>query len=155
MTITNVETGELISAQFNPDELSEKLEASYNEPEIVGHSHQPLQFKSTKNLALSFTMVLDGMSLVDNENGDRLDDHRNFIHSLFYPMRSGAGTPRVLLVYPKIYSIVCRAKSLDGNHKRMSKTGRSTLYEMKISWSEVLVRKLYSEDVRIVGTLRS
>lgn len=155
LSITNLETGEPIEAQFNPDELKEKIEATYNEPDVVGHSHQPMQFKSTKNFALSFALVLDGLSVVDNEAGDALEEARNFMLSLCYPMRNGSGTPRVLIVWPRIYSLVCRCRSVEGTHKRMALDGRSTLYEMNTTWGEVLVRKLYSEDVRISGTIRS
>lgn len=155
MTITNVETAELIEAQFNPDELKEKLEAGYNEAEVGGHSHKPMQYKGTSNLAISFRLSLDGLSVIDNRDGAKLDNDRRFLHSLFYPMRGGGGTPRVLLVWPHLYSITCRVQTLEGEFTRFAKDGHPTLYSANLTIKEALVRKIFSEDVRIAGTIRS
>lgn len=154
-TILNIDTGELIEAMYNPDEIKEKLEAAYTELEIAGHSHQPMQYKNTKNFALNFELALDDLSAESKQ----LDDARRFLHSLFYPQRSAsigqAGTPNVLLVWPKVFAVRCRAATLEGSLKRFaSGDGRLTWYVAATSWKEVLLRKLYSEDVRQGGTLR-
>ncbi|HTJ80540.1 MAG TPA: hypothetical protein VL400_02420, partial [Polyangiaceae bacterium] len=98
MTISNVDTGESVSAQFNPEEVSEKLTVNYKDLEIMGFSHKPQQYQNTSNLALSFTLGFDALSV----DGGSVQRTRLFLHSLCYSRRGasedvvGGGPPKVV-----------------------------------------------------------
>ncbi len=165
VTITNVESANAISAQYNPDEIGEKLGVAWNALEMQGLSHQPKQYKYTKNLELDFELGFDALSTAPIDvlpiaKSDNTDYARRFLHSLCYPRR-GAGSvaagqpPRVLFTWPTLFSLTCGIDSLDFKHKRFTWTMKDVLWTVRVTVSEWRVTRLYSEDVLEHGTIRS
>lgn len=175
MTISNVETGQQLTAQFNPEEIEEIVMANYTELDVQGQSHKPMHYKNTENLALSFELTFDSASardviLEDPNNvgvgsfGNKaalIDAVRAYLHSFFYPMKSevgdiiGSSPPRALFSWPGLYAIVCRTMRMTVKHKRFANdTGQSSLFTAKLELKEARIIRLTSEDVYNLGTIR-
>lgn len=157
VTLTAVETGDYITAQFNPEEVSEKIQVLYSELEVMGLSHRPQQYQGTSNTVLAFELGFDRLSV---DGGDKIDRAKNFLRSLCYPRRAaqdvlGGGPSRVLLSWPNLYSLTCRVWTLDLNFKKFNSTMRDTLFTCKMEIREARDVRLYAEDVLSQGTLRS
>jgi hypothetical protein len=155
MSLTNTRTTELLRVQFNPERLSEKIEAVFNELEIQGHSHQVLQFKHSKNLTVDFELRFD--ALVQREwDADRIEEARRFLMSLAQPSRGDrVGTvdpPPVLFVWPRLYAIVARIYAPSFEHVRFAATGAPTLTIARVAIKQVLDARRTSEDLRRDGT---
>lgn len=156
MTITRLDTGASVSAQFNPDEVQEELTVNYAELPVVGLSHRPMQYVGTSNLLLNYDLGFDVLSI---EGGSAIAA-RTFLHSVCYASKQAqgitdGGTPELLFSWPNLYSLVCRMQKLSITFKRFNITGLPTLFVASVSLSEARVTRLYSEDVLNYGTLRS
>src|SRR5437868_5591301 len=57
MSITNIDTGDGMIAQFNPTELKEKIGAGYARLQVVGRSSKPLQYQGTDNHTFDFELA--------------------------------------------------------------------------------------------------
>lgn len=156
VTVTNVETGVFVQAQFNPDELKEKLGANYRELEVQGLPHRPLQYTGTGNHELSFILGFDALSAY----GGNPDFARRFMQSLLYPPAgaqgvSDAGPPRALFSWPNLIGLVCRVTALDFDHKRFNLAMKSALWTVEVKLAEDRRDRLTSDDVLSYGTLRA
>lgn len=165
MELTNVETGDSITAQFNPDQVEEELGTAYNDLAIQGHSHKPKQFEQSDNLSLSFDLGFDALSTraIATNSSLAVNDGpayaRRFLQHLVVPRRAGVpvvggGPPRVLFYWPEMWSITCKVTKLKFVHKRFSIFGKSTIFSCKVSLDEARTTRLWSEDVLVGGTIR-
>lgn len=175
MSITNVETGQSLTAQFNPEEVDEVLAANYTELDVQGMSHKPMHYKNTENFAITLELVFDSASardlVLDDPNnmgngsfGNKaamIDAVRNYLYSFCYPMKSEAGDiigsspPRAMLSWPGLYGLVCRITRIAVKQKRFSLfTGQSTLFSAKIDFKEARVVRLTSGEAFNLGTVR-
>ena len=159
MTITDLSTGETVEMQFNPEELNEAIEASYGKQQVQGLSHTVKQFANTSDVAIDFRLYL-------TSNGRGPSDHalimdtRSFLHSLFYPRGRGAaikdgGPPRILFVWPEMYSLVCNAVRAKFNYSKFRLAGAAVIFTAEVSIEEFRIGFISSEDVRQLGTRRS
>ena len=89
-----------------------------------------------------------------------MDDWRRFLLSLCYP--SGAagsivdgGPPRVLFVWPELFSMTVVVSGLKIRHTRFARTGGTTRYFATLTVEEIRDVRITSEDVRRQGTRRS
>lgn len=158
MSITNLVTGETLSAQFNPEELDEKLEAQYERQKVQGHSHQPLQYSNTTNQTISFTLIFD--DIADNREQVAIEEARKFLLSCLYPVLTveshvQQAPPLLHFFWPGIFSIVAKLTSLDGKHTLFKYNATMRRWEVKITLEEVADAKIYSSRVRTYGTLRT
>lgn len=156
VTFSNVETAQDCTAQFNPDEVKERIKVNYKDLEVLGHSHKPRQYLNTDNWSGSFTLGFDALSQYEGS----VHRSRLFLMSLCYPRRGAASVldgapPRVLFSWPNLLSLTCVIDELDFTHKRFSSTMRNTLWTVDVKITEVRDVRLHSEDVLAFGTLRS
>lgn len=156
VTIASVDTGQSVDAQYNPDEVSEKIGVNYKELDIMGMSHKPLQYLSTDNLVVTFELGFDVMT----RDGDKAFLTRNFLQSLCYSKRGaqdviGGGPTKVLFSWPNLFSLTCVVIGLDFKHKRFFNSMQSTMFTCGVTLKELRIARLYAEDVLANGTLRS
>jgi hypothetical protein len=172
MWFIHLRTGHSISAQFNPSEIEESLEANFGRLPILGASSQPMLFLQTNNLKVGFELGFDAISIrgmsvgggLDGvamaESGERLtgpsggrpDLARRFLMACCYRNRGGSnvdeGAPsRVLLVYPGMYSLAMRLTSVTFGHRRFRRTGGTTLFSAKLAFEYDPDVPLTYEDV--------
>lgn len=157
VSLTNIETGDVLEVQFNPDELNEKVAAAYNDLAILGLSHKPDQFQSTENLVLSFDLVFDALAV--DGGVDTIARARRFLHHLCYPVdgqdvRTG-GTPRVMFLWPRLFAITGRLRSVDITMKRWNSDMALVYYVAKLNLTESRSVRITSAEVLDFGTVRS
>jgi hypothetical protein len=157
MHLVDLRTGEDRSVFFNPEQLEEQLSVNWAKLTVPGLSHQVLHYVNTNNHALSLDLYLAAHSLLERQ---LMEDYRRFLLSLCYSS-GAAGTiaeatpPRVLLVWPELFSMTVVLGDLKIRHARFAQTGASTRYFATISIEEIRDVRLTSEDVRRQGTRRS
>lgn len=165
VVLTDIATNEYITAQFNPDEVAEKLAVNWARMKMLGQGQQELQYENTENLQIDFELGFDALSL--NEGGrfdlsgaSGIESARRWLHSLCYARREAAsiddgGAAQVLLVWPNLYALVTVIRSLEFSHKRFAWTMESTLFSAKVALEENCTFRLTREDVLAYGTLRA
>lgn len=150
MSLRNLHTGEVLEAQFNPEELETSLGVAYNELAILGHSHKPLQYSQTENLET--TVNLQFYSTWKNFD---LPKARKFIWSLAHPRRGGSiqggGTPDVLFNWPNYYTVVARVKTITSKGKQFQKSGAPVSESFAIKIHRISDFRITSEEVRVHG----
>lgn len=163
--IGNAATAGWLSAQYNPEEVTEQLEAVYKDLEVQGLSHEIPQYDHTKSLALSFTLAFDALTgrsiqLSGGLKGAGTPDlARRFLESLLVPTRSASSVasgapPRALLVWPNLFSLTGILRKLVFHHKRFGTDMGSTWFTTDVTFTEVLATRITSEDVFANGTQR-
>ncbi len=167
MFLVHLGTGDTMSAQFNPQEISEKVEAVWEEPELEGSSSQPLVYKLTKNHPITFELGYDEQSGRDILSGGpnlggniSIQRARNWLLALMYRQAgdvdvSGGAPSAVLLLWPNLFSVKCRVRVVDIKHKLFASDNlRSTVYSAKLSVKiDSLFQNTY-ESVLANGTER-
>lgn len=156
VTFSNVETARDCTAQFNPEEVRERIKVNYKDLEVLGLSHKPSQYLNTDNWSSSFTLGFDALSQYEGS----VAHARLFLMSLCYPRRTaqtvaGGAPPRVLFSWPNLLSVTCKIDELDFTHKRFNSRMQSVLWTVDVKVSEGRLVRLYSEDVLAYGTIRS
>src|SRR5512137_1642944 len=126
MSVANVESGDSVEAQFNPNELEEALEVNWTRQTVPGLSHQPLQFVNTGNV--KFTMELHFEAHDPAVDLETIHRTRRFLQSLCYPRRGaenviGGGPPRALFVWPGVISLSCVITALSFKYARFNLDG--------------------------------
>ncbi len=101
--LTNLDSTETFEFEFNPPEFSESIGANYARHNVMGLSHQILQYLSTNNNKISLDLYLSGAapyldasqigSLTEPKYEDVYDISRgkNFLQALVYPVNSPSG----------------------------------------------------------------
>lgn len=157
MHLVDLSTGEDLEVFFNPEQLEEELQVAYARLTVPGLSHQPLQYTNTGNQGVTLDLYARG-----NTPGERvlIEDFRRFLQSLCYP-RGNAGTiddgapPRVLFVWPLVWTWTCKVTSLRITSTQFSQDGRISRYVASVTLEEIRDVRLTSDDVRRHGTRRS
>jgi hypothetical protein len=150
-TLGNVETGETLSFQFNPDELKEELGVEFAKLMPLGYSHKPLQFKGVDNRTITFELILDAMSVNGGVSG--INTARRFLLSLCYPTKAAGdvasgGPPRVVFTWPGLGTLTGRITKVGFTFKRFNKSLKPTLTIAQVAIEASSERRIYSEDVR-------
>lgn len=158
MHLIDLTTGEDREVMFNPEQISETIAISYSAITVPGMSHQPLNYTFTGNHAIPIELYFQASTL---EGRLVLDDWRRFILSLGYP-KANAGTisdgapPRVMFVWPNVWSFVCVLKNITINASSFSADDlRISRYTAAMQLEEIRDVRLTSEEVRRNGTRRS
>jgi hypothetical protein len=167
MFLVHLNSGDTMSAQFNPQEISEKVEAEWAEPEIEGSSSQPLVYRFTKNHPITFELGYDEQSGRDILSGGpnlggniSIQKARNWLLALMYRQAgdvdvSGGAPSPVLLIWPNLFSVKTRVKMVDIKHKLFASDNlRSAIYSAKLN---VVIDSLFQntyESVLANGTER-
>jgi hypothetical protein len=156
VTLASVDTGRSVDAQYNPDEVTEKLGVNWKELEIMGMSHKPLQYLNTDNLQVTFELGFNAMAT----DGDQVFSTRLFLQSLTVPKRGAAdvigGAPsKIVLSWPNLFSLTCVIASLEFKHKRFRQSMQPSAFTCAVTLKEIRTTRLTAEDILSSGTLRS
>lgn len=156
MSIANLRTGETQDVLANPNEIEVAIDVGWNELEVPGMSHTPLQFKNVSNASIPLEFYCSEFM----HGRDTLDDHSRFLQSLCYPdydansVLEGA-PPRVLLVWPNVLSMTVVFRSLSIRFTHFSvEDGHPIRFTASAKVSEIRDVRLSSADVRAQGLRR-
>jgi Contractile injection system tube protein len=153
-SLVNLITGEEMKVLFNPTELQEKVSVNYNRVQILGLSHQLLQFQSTGNRTFPLEFYLDRFFAESQPGAPEILDFRAFIRALTVPPAGTKGVtatapPRVLIVWPGVMSVESVVTDAEFSFKQFSgKDGKVLVYSAKVSFEEILDVRVTSEDLR-------
>lgn len=164
VTITHVDSAEFMTCQFNPDEVEEKIHATYNSIEIPGQPHKELQWVSSDNLAISCELGFDALSVEGAGRGSvsgvaGIEDARRFLHGFFYPSNleagniAGAAPSNFLFSWPRLYAVEAKLVDLKITFKRFAWTMAPTLFSASIKIEVVSLLRRSRADVMSYGTL--
>lgn len=158
MSIVNLDTLTELVAQYNPEEITERIGANYSRHAVQGHSHQIKQFSHTEDLSVTFTMAWSGHA------GPAFYEYihfaRRFLHSVHYPKRSAgliahAGPPRLLFVWPELFTLTAVMTGCTIHHQAFQQKGGTVRYTAAITLEEIRDAFISSEDVLEYGTERT
>lgn len=155
VTFGNLETAETKDAQYNPLEIDDKLEAMYERQGIIGLPHELLQYKGTKNQALTFDLGFDILA----DGAPVMNDVVGFIdHFLFPPAAAadvgGGSPPRMIFIWPSTYLLVCKLTTRRLQRKRFDLSMANDWLVATLTLEECRVQRLTSEAVRASAGLR-
>jgi hypothetical protein len=158
ISISSLKTGETYKFPYIPEKFKESVKALYNRQNILGMSHQNMQYSHTENHSF------DGLTFVFRANNiqeiNYIHEGRKFLLSLMYPYSGGMsvreGAPsRVLLLWPNVISMTCVIEQVEITHKEFNSSGKTTLFEANLKLTEIRDTRLLAEDVRFEGTQRA
>lgn len=159
MSLANLKTGDTIEAFYNPTELTEKISVNYARLQVMGLSHQPMQYQNTGNHGFDFELAF---RVFDENNKNRIADMdfvRRFLISLCYPIANavdvvGGAPPHVLFVWPQLAALQAKITELEFKHTMFDLSGRPTHSAAKLKIEEIRDFRLTSEDAFAHGTRR-
>ena len=126
LSIRNLSTGDILGAQFNPDELTETFEAKWNNVTVPGLSHELMQFSNSVNDKLSFKLFFTNQAVQSTATKfrdqqaplDSIQYARRLLKSWTVPVPSAysvtsAAPATLLLVWPQTLSFQCVLTKVD------------------------------------------
>lgn len=157
MHLVDLRTGEDWEVMFNPEELNEQVDVNYARMTVPGLSHEPLHYINTSNHGVSLDLFVIGN---DATARGLSEVFRRFLLSLTVPSGvatdiAGGAPPRVLFVWPQMFSMVIAITKVGIKHKRFALSGASNHYVASITFEENREGRVTSETVRRLGTRRS
>lgn len=149
LSITNLQTGTTLTAQFNPTSLRESIEAKWNNQTPLGLSHEVLHFGNTGNEQFPLELFFRALTPLEMEAIHRA---RRFLKSLCYPVGgaetvAGGAPPRVLVVWPRMITMQCIIRSVGFEHALFNIQGRSRQYVATVQCEEIRDFRITSEEV--------
>ena len=159
LALANLVTGDVLELQFNPEELTEKVEAIYARLQVQGMSHELMQYGGTKNLTMECTAKFDAAT---NYRGGKFDIAwaRRFLMSSVYAPKStasvvGASAPSsILFMWPNLFTMVTKLTVYSGRLWTFRHDGSLMRWDAKLTFEECRDYRLWAEDVYEQGTQR-
>lgn len=157
MTIVNLNTQEELKAQFNPEEVQENIGATYAKQAVPGLSHTVKQFVHTNDTAIAFTLMWS------SHGGPAAHAYANyarrFLQAAHFPRRvagsiARGGPPRLLFVWPQMYSLTSVMMTCQFNYKAFNFKGAPIIFSAQVALEEIRDGFLSSEDVMEAGAFR-
>lgn len=183
--LVDLTTGEAKDFLFNPAELTEVFGVNWNMFTSPGLSHKRPQFVDCDNMEWSMTALFDQLYYEQGKVGapptngpntstinlatgglpSEVEDWRNFLLSLATPRRVPAGgknriaaaspTP-VHFEWPGLVSTTVRIKGGTLKHTMFAQgTARVRIYSVDLKVFEDPAERMYADEVRKNGTIRS
>lgn len=159
-----------VDAQFNPESLRETVSAHWNQWDVPGLSHQPLQYGFTTNDKFEFELLFNaGLSFGAGANPRRrpipvsaVKDNllrRDRLISWQYLRRqddlgSIGDTQRFLFFWPNFISLTCVLTSVALTYDMFNSIGQPTSFRVQVALEEIRDTIIYAEDI-ILGSQRS
>lgn len=145
-----------MEAQFNPDSVREVLSANYARLEVPGLSHEPLQFRNTRNLVVTMTFFFNADS---EEKVEEIDAARRFLLASLVPRIDrrgfpGAAPPDILLSWPNTYQLIFKVISVSNDLRRFRFDGRPITIAADVTFEESRASRITADEVAALGTIR-
>lgn len=153
----NLQTGEEVSARFNPTAFTRTIQVLWKEHEVLGQSHRPMDYLGTGNMSVPLELYFRAESLSEQQD---LENRIAFLESLCYAPEqadsiAGRRPPRVLVVWPNTMSFTAVITSFACAHQMFDNTGRTIQWTVSIILSEARRNRLTQQQVRTRGSFRA
>lgn len=159
MTIANLRSGDVFTAQFNPEEIERQVGVNYTRLTVLGLSHEVLQFQNRANEKLKFKLYFDkratteAAELVEKKAAERQLDALT-VGSKKAQDIAGGGPPDALFEFGEHFLLRVRVLSLKYQYKRFSFDGTPIHFSVDVEIEEIRDKRLYAEDVLTHGLQR-
>lgn len=148
--LINLDTLERMKVPFNPTTLERSVSVAYQQIQVPGLSHRPLQYTGTDNRKIT------GLEFVLDKVADRdvdIHDFLGFVHALTIPPEGGRGVvgtrpPRLLFIWPGVVTIETVIRSFKERHVLFFSTGLPRQTRVTLEIEEIRDFRLVSEDLR-------
>lgn len=153
----NLQTRELVSAPYVPNQFTEEVSTNWARLESIGQSHSTLHYVNTDNYALKgIEFYFNAESI---QEAEEIHDIRRFLMAACYaPAQAGSifasAPPRILMVWQQMIRMTFIIENLKIDHQKFNKKGLTTRYVAKMDLTEIRDLRLTSNEVRVVGTKR-
>lgn len=144
-----------VEVMFNPQEFEHVAQAVYQRHVVPGLGYQPKHYVSTTNSVISmelFYRALDATQLA------QLYSTMNFIRSLLSPVATESvgrgGNPRVLVIWPRVLSMVCTLSAVAERFVKFSHEGHVMIARARVEFEEIRNAQLLSAEVAEFGLQR-
>jgi len=150
VTLTNTASSEEMKALYNPEELTERINAQYTEHRRLRGSPM-LQYMQTQRQEFKMTFYIDDTNYGDNPQ--LIGEFRRFISSLLYPVQMENGElrdpPDVLFIWSKDFLVeLCRIMSVNFRYTRFTRKLVPTIYTAEVTMKESGYTFIASQDRR-------
>lgn len=162
-SLVNLSTGELQTFPLNPTVLEERIQSIYQEVEILGMSHTPLQFKITGATQIPVEFYVSRIQRA-KRTGQAVEDtvildFKRYLQALTVPVRGaadviGGAPPRVLFIWPFVITMTCVVRNIVFAYRRFDSLGDPLVYTARVDFTEARDLRITSEQVREVGSVR-
>lgn len=157
MAFANLSTGEVVEAQYNPEQVQIELGVNFQRLGIPGQSHALLQYIHTENPTLSLDLEYHVDKPADFETRDNAE---RFFLSCCYPEGDAGsvaqgGPPTILVVWPNWLALECKVTGVRSRVSRFNATGDPVIETLTVTVEEARDARLTSAEVRENGWRRS
>ena len=138
-SLVNLATRAQLDGFCNPEQLSERLSATWNRISPPGLGYQVLQFGGTANRQLpSIELTFDRFQI--GADAPSVETVRAFLGALVAPAVATAPSapPHVLFVWPALLSIEAIVASVDLAYRQFAADGSALVFAATIALEEVL-----------------
>lgn len=146
---------ETMPAMINPDTLQERVRASYPKGNVLGLSHQSIQYTFTESRTMPIELHISAGVLVQKGWTHLVPDlmrWKKFFQSLLVPTALGLAPPRVRVIWPQAkLAFTGVVESLDVTYEVFAPSGQPLAYVLAIEFLETAQRLMTSDRVRLQG----
>ena len=156
VTITNLVTGSMLTAQSNPTRLEEAIGANWVKLAPPGQGHEPLHFSLTENLSVSLELEFRAYYPTELHQNQRA---RRLMHAWHYPRNAGddftgGGAPTLLFFWPGLLSIVAVSRKLKIVHTQFNRDGQSVRFTASLELEEIRSYRTTTDRIEEDNDLR-
>lgn len=149
MTLGNLETGESITAQYNPTKVDIAVEAVYGRTKTPGATSEEMQFSHVSNAKLSFILTFNARA----PGAPDILDVEAYLLSLIHPATRVGGVtsgapPLVVFSWPNWIMLVTRKPKFSQETLAFNKNGRPELQTYKVELESQHTRRIGREQIR-------
>jgi hypothetical protein len=159
MSLANMRSQDVMTAQYNPEDLKRMVGVNYARLGVLGFSSEVLQYQFRPNEKLTFTLQFDMLS--QNGGTPSYATVAGTLDAMTVGSRAAqniasGGPPDVLMLWPGVLQLVVRVTKIDYDHKRYAATdGTPTFFSAKVDVEESRTNRLFAEDIKQYGLFRS
>ncbi len=149
MSLGNFETGESITAQYNPRDVKIAIEAIFNRVKTPGQVGEEMQFANTSNIKPSFELTFNARA----PQSPNLLDIEGFIFSLLHPPKKVGGVttgapPLVVFSWPNWIMLVTRMPKLEQTTSMFNRDGKPEFQTYRVELETQYTRRIGREEIR-------
>ena len=172
-SLTNVDTGERLDAQFNPRTLRKRARAKYSRDQILYGSHEVTQWTGTRSNEIPLVLFFTRIGSADFKGSTppgkmqqqargvqfpTLLDTERFLDALLYPDRERGKLepPTVIFNWPGVINIYCVVTEVEITYEHFNTFGLNPMQlSARMNIIERPKRAITSSGVRVNGALRA
>jgi len=142
-----------IKCAANPQTLQVSVRATYGKLAPVGWSQQIVQYGSTESVNLPIELYFSAQQIwrFKDHNVVSLDQGVDFLASFLQPKGQGLAPPRLLLIWPKMLTIVLGVEEFQVTHTQFYRSLQASICTVTLQATEIETQFVSSRTRRDGG----